>query len=950
MSKTKHETQKIWVIGSSVPIMHVSYPLNVQKNGSIFSIALSKTHVYFAIKDQIGSFKISTSATEIIDEITFEPAKNIVQVVCGNEYVAYLTSSGEIYARGLPFPSTFTKIKNKKESEMPPAISISGTPYCIFAILSLGRFCIITGNSVIYRSKRHTFVTWYISSTMFLGTVLLLGHNGRAYTMSFNENNPTLSNTLQVFSEDPCVFTSLYSCHESLFFLTTHDYVVSYGYNHHGCLGVGHENTVSTLLRYRPPMNNEFISEIAPSSDFTFFLTHNGNLYVSGQSPYDKSCSSHPVLFQPLEGKRITQIRTYNNICIALEGGHRDYNSTSTPPHKYKQFPIVTIPTCYTGVLGGPLQIRPFPNDYIKSWYHPGDIVRKKDTKGKVIGLSNSNQPIIVVSTFKRVMALEPETEQQKPSKTDNEFVDSLVKRPGHNMYNGLISTKNHQNKFLYIDTTDSLITQFGGFHFADVVETKKGVRGIILGVRGEFIWIKPMNQLCFENYLPNELTLIERNPENLTKPFDDIIKQYNSETKDDLRIKPFAFVDSTSIWGTPIKSELDNDINDDSLFLPFNYEMPNDIVVHNKTSVISSDEVIIDEEKKPECKLSLHGCRLEDLYMIQELGLCNLIGYTDYGEFIYRRINQSQAELHTKVLGECVRRRVSIDNKSRQIVNRYNSPEDCMLLLNDSTVLTDVLTDYQQTIEFGVLAYDRIMTPEGLATVIGVHSGQIVAITDRNYVSSTLASLFSPEEVEIVARVDTQPFIKKFKRASTSDSNQTSDSNEIELLVNVSAFIDQPFIVQDRIVLKENDGTLSKGFVVGIEQNNESNNQVYVMMDDEDFVKPLTTRYKLIARYLHIMATHIQYDGIDEKRTMVSQSFMNAAGTLLKPGDVIEHAKTSNESVVYGFSSSEEIILAPLHIPEACIVHFKFTEITYGDIHPDIPPIRPILNPLKRP
>lgn len=956
------KVQNIWVIGSTTPLIHAEYQPNSTR-GQIINIAISKTHVYFAIKDQIGSFKISGTSEEITkDKITYEPAKDIVQVVCGNEYVAYRTTGGDIYARGNPFPATFTKIRNKKEADMPAAVSITGTPYFIFAIISQGRFCIISGNSVIYHKKRIAD-RWYISSTMFLGTVLLLGHTGRAYTMSFNESNPTLSNTLQVFSEDPCVFTSLFSCHESLFFLTVDDYVVSYGYNHHGCLGVGHENTVSTLVRFHPPMNGECIFEIAPSSDFTFFLTQNGNLYVSGQSPFDKTTTSQPVIFKPLEGKRITQIRTCGAVCAALENGHKDYNSTSTPPEKYKQFPITVIPTCYTGILGGPSRVLPFPQNFTRFFYQPGDIVARKETKGKVIGLSTKLQPMIAIAHLKRVMLLENDLEV-----TDTEFTDFLLRRPGHRMLQAIMPSKSS----IYIDVSDTVISQFGGFKFGDLVETKSGTKGIVFGARGEFLWIKPNGSNFVVNVKENELSLLSRKKRKEGEK-EDILnsielksqaksqptKTANSSTSTadnstfdlDLSLSP----PSSKNQNQPKKQNINNNSSEFELFLNTFSDSKSDS--NESLELVPFDlgennrfwaHPITDKEQKS------IDVNKNDLFFLPELGLCQMVGYTDNHQlFFYRRVDESSVYVKTAVKAPCVRRyknpnihhtkgensSANSENDHSSSILSYSSPPlpsyDSPIVLTDMTVIEGIETSYEETLKSGFLTYDRISTQKGLATVIGIHSEKVVAITDEMYVSNGLADIFDANEVEVVARVDDKPFHKKFRTIKKSQKTSKSDEfEEIDLLINVSAFIDNEFIVQDRICIVSDDGTSSNGFIVGITDDKT----VFVKMDNEDYVKPLNNRCKLVARYLHIMASEVGINHMNSQKKVVFKSMMNAAGTIVKPGDVICHEKETIKSTVCGFTSNGDIALNHDRFDDNGFFVLNFQDITYHNIKFDVP------------
>lgn len=968
------QKQNIWVIGSTSPLIHAKYQPNASR-GQIINIAISKTHVYFAVKDQIGSFKIIGTPEEIPeDKITYEPAKDVVQVVCGNEYVAYRTMTGEIYARGNPFPATFTKIKNKKEADMPPAVSITGTPYFLFAIITQGRFCIISGNSVIYHKKRNVG-RWYISSTMFLGTVLLLGHTGRAYTMSFNENNPTLSNTLQVFSEDPCLFTSLFSCHESLFFLTVNDYVVSYGYNHHGCLGVGHENTVSTLVRFHPPMNGESICEIAPSSDFTFFLTQSGNLYVSGQSPYDKTTTSQPVIFKPLEGKRITQIRTCGAICVALEGGHKDYNSTSTPPDKYKLFPITIVPTCYTGILGGPIRVLPYPPDYTKFWYQPGDIVSRKETKGKIIGLSTTKHPIIGIAHLKRIMIIETDN-----FSNDGDFTDFLLRRPGHHMFQASLQSKNA----IYLDISNSVISKFGGFNFGDLVETKSGTRGIVFGARGEFLWIKPLNTTFVVNVKDNELTLLSRK----VKSKDDLNDKIhsNSNSNSDLDLEFVANSNSSNI-NIDLLLNADNSsaaTSSSSVAAAAAATVAAETLDHSPSKCdlvpfdISENErfwghLIKDEkddEKPPlDSELDFESqVNKNDIFFLPELGLCYMIGYTDEKLYFYKRIDESQCYIKSKIRAPMVRKFkkdishhksfsksevTDNDNDSERLVSSHLSvshlpSSDSLIVLSDMSAIDGLVTNYEETANKGFLPYDRILTPKGYATVLGIHSEKVVAMTDEMYVSNSLADVFSTEEVEMVAKVDNKPCLKKFKAVSkppkplkSSKSDNSEKKEEIQLLINVSAFIDQEMIVQDRVSIIDLDDKVLYGFVAGI--SNDENNTIYVMMDNEDFVRPLTSRHKLVARYLHIMANEIGMDHKNNKNTIFYKSLMHFAGSFVKPGDVICHDKTMVRSTVCGITSSGDLALRPAGFDDNGFFALDFLSIGYKNIKYDVPTVRKI-------
>jgi hypothetical protein len=247
--------QSIWVIGS-VPSLK---KLDLSPPVSILSVSLSETTCYFATSDgRLGHFPLDFPDLSE-SSVTYEPMPDVAQIACGCSYVACRKSTGELWVRGAPFPDTFTRVLLKhKDKPLPFVHSITGAPFIIFGILSHGRFCIVTAQSVLYQ-KRSQDHNWYISSAMFLGTALLLDNIGRAYTMTLNAESPEINEAIQIFSEDSYVFTTLFSCNESLFFLKNDDHIVSYGYNRYGCLGVGHENTVSNLLDYKPNMRNETI-------------------------------------------------------------------------------------------------------------------------------------------------------------------------------------------------------------------------------------------------------------------------------------------------------------------------------------------------------------------------------------------------------------------------------------------------------------------------------------------------------------------------------------------------------------------------------------------------------------------------------------------------------------------------------------------------------------------
>ncbi|OHT08812.1 hypothetical protein TRFO_22570 [Tritrichomonas foetus] len=891
--------QNIWVIGSNPPLIQIPIPKSVIVN----NIALSKTMCYFTTNDdRLGSFSLTNDEEITPENITYESVKKVEQIVCGNEYVAYRTATGEVYARGGPFPSTFTKIKEKKEYEMPFVMSITGTPYYLFAIIPSGRFCIITGNSVIYHKKR-TSDRWYIACAMFLGTVLLLGHTGRAYTMSFNEANPTLSNTLQVFSEDPCVFTSLFSCNESLFFLTNDDYVVSYGYNHRGCLGVRNMNPVSSLVRYKPSMDGETIFEIAPSSDFTFFLTQCGNVYVSGESPDNKYCTSEPVLYEPLSGKRITQIRACGNICIALEGGHKDYNSTSTPPGSYKNFPIVVMPTYYTDVLGAPKFVTPFPKNYTKWFYHPGDIIVKTDAKGKVIGLDSDNFPLIAVSNLKRIMSL---TDQ------DNDFLD---KRPGHK----LIRTVTSDDKVVKIDTDDSVVSYFGGFKAGDVISTSKGETGQIIGARGEYLYVNIFSDDGSDSisaFEPRELKL-----ESRLVPADQTTSNHIDNQSENITMKNISSQEKINAdqnnENNMINKETNNDnegnkICDKDKFLnKINAFYETLGTVENGVHCKNFIPVLIGENDRF-WVLPVDEREKNDLFYLNELGLCYYIGIVNGNSFIYRKVHDSRVDYKTT-------------NKA-VLVRPYFPSEKSLkkFLTTDYKQLTNVEVSYSETIKLGFLVYDRVISPKGYATVLGAFEGKIVVMTDRNYFSASLVDIFEPTQLELVGRVDTKECKKSYK---------LNDDKTIELFINTGSFLDRQFLVQDRIIYNE-----KYGFICGKDQNKK----LYMKLDNEEFVMPADKEAKRIMRYMHVMDTVL-----DRHFKTAYNTIMKFSGMGIKPGDYFR-MKNNEPLICRGVFNNKSFLFVSLkewmNEPDKLIGKFgkKFFmhDIRYTEIIHDWPPL----------
>jgi hypothetical protein len=321
--------------------------------------------------------------------------------------------------------------------------------------------------------------------------------------MALNADSPEINEAIQVFSEDPYVFTALFSCNESLFFLTNDDYIVSYGYNHHGCLGVRHENTVNTLLHYKPNMRNETVFELAPSADFTFFLTHNGSVYVSGLSPFNGAITNTPTLFEPLERSYITQIRAAKKYCIALEGGHKDFNSTTPPPGSYKDFPIATeAETYYTGQRGSPTRVTPFPADYTHFWYFPGDIISRSDWKAKVVGLSDG-KPAAAIAKYKRIVVVDDASPLEAG-------IDLLQSRSLAAM---LIVRVRGTGVSVHVDQRDEVISKFGGFLQNDIVQTDDRAGGTIVGVRGPFLWVRAQGgDGCAAPWREDQLRLVDVN------------------------------------------------------------------------------------------------------------------------------------------------------------------------------------------------------------------------------------------------------------------------------------------------------------------------------------------------------------------------------------------------------------------------------------------------------
>lgn len=463
--------------------------LEIEIPEPVHCIALSKSMCYFYIMpDKLCSFSFREKPIHGVipfSKVKIEHIPDIIQITCGDEFIAILNNLGEVYVRGSPFTQSFIKVRR-----MPYVVSITAAPNFLFAIVSTGRFCIVTDHTIIYQKRRHP-ERWYVAVAMFLGTVLLLGHTGGAYTMAFNTDNPTITEPLQVYYEDSCIFTALYSCHESLFFLTSDDDVVSYGYNHYGCLGVGHGNTVNNLFRYKPALANETIAELAPSTNYTFFLTHLGHLYVSGKAPHHPLTISSPSLYDPLDGHYITQVKSNCGISIALECGHPDFFNIATPPGKYKNFPIPRAVTFFSNPEGLPLAVFPFKDDYSHSPYFPGDIIIDNDTKGKVIGLDSSENFVVAMAELKRVTKLQGLGQYIEH--------DYLVKRPGTVLKEIKYNVSRTNQVTIKIDPNPNIIFKFSGLMYGDIIVDDHKQEWKIVGARGKHLWCKNVSNGSFE-------------------------------------------------------------------------------------------------------------------------------------------------------------------------------------------------------------------------------------------------------------------------------------------------------------------------------------------------------------------------------------------------------------------------------------------------------------------
>jgi hypothetical protein len=228
-------------------------------------------------------------------------------------------------------------------------------------------------------------------------------------------------------------------------------------------------------------MRSETVFELAPSGEFTFFLTHNGSVYIAGQSPYDRTITNAPTLFAPLERSYITQIKAAGKYCVALEGGHKDFNCTTPPPGSYKDFPIaMEAETFYTGQLGNPTRVTPFPGDFTHCWYFPGDIIFRRDWKAKVVGLSDG-RPAAALAKCKRIVVVDD------PSPIES-GVDLILSRPGVQM---LTVRVRGTGLTIQVDPRDEIIAKFGGFLLNDTVQTEERTTGTIVGVRGPYVWVK---------------------------------------------------------------------------------------------------------------------------------------------------------------------------------------------------------------------------------------------------------------------------------------------------------------------------------------------------------------------------------------------------------------------------------------------------------------------------
>jgi hypothetical protein len=162
--------QSIWLIGGTPSLQKFDLPPST----NILCLALSDSTCYFATSDgRLGHFPLDPPSDPSVPRaslpITYESMPDIAQLACGRTYVACRKSNGELWVRGAPFPETFTRVMIKeKDKPLPFVQSITGAALMLFAILSHGRFCVITDQAVLYQ-KRSQHHNWLISSAMFLG-------------------------------------------------------------------------------------------------------------------------------------------------------------------------------------------------------------------------------------------------------------------------------------------------------------------------------------------------------------------------------------------------------------------------------------------------------------------------------------------------------------------------------------------------------------------------------------------------------------------------------------------------------------------------------------------------------------------------------------------------------------------------------------------------------------
>lgn len=97
--------------------------------------------------------------------------------------------------------------------------------------------------------------------------------------------------------------------------------------------------------------------------------------------------------------------------------------------------------------------------------------------------------------------------------------------------------------------------------------------------------------------------------------------------------------------------------------------------------------------------------------------------------------------------------------------------------------VLIDLFNSVEDTLKYGVAQFDVVKTPKGYGTVAGINNKKIAVWLEKNNLNFGSICLFSPSDIDILARYDA-PFVKNGLSLNTSDFSkfQYLPSDEITI------------------------------------------------------------------------------------------------------------------------------------------------------------------------